>query len=158
MAAAPGRETHSRYPIDRATKGMATMERISRITLDRKETADRDREYGASSVGAREYQPKPAEAATVSFMLSGSRIPAAPANKKVPTMTENGTRRTSKPDVRSSRITSPCLPMSSPTRNRSRYKPKSITAEHHDKSLPDRKKPPDNIPRTTAATIHFVSV
>ena len=44
MAAAPGRATLSTKPTRRATRGMVRMEKTSRMTLDKKHTAETGRE------------------------------------------------------------------------------------------------------------------
>ena len=71
-------------------------------------------------MGAREYHPNPAEAAIASLTPMGRNSPTAPAASKVPTPTATGTSRTLSPAALISASMVPCLPMSMPTRNRSR--------------------------------------
>lgn len=91
--------------------------------LDRKAVADTVREYGASRVGAREYQPNPAAAATQSLGAQGQEQPYQGRHRKGARHNRRGTRRTRSPAARISRIRLPCRPISRPTRKRSRYSP-----------------------------------
>ena len=92
------------------------MENSSCMMLDRKAVADTVREYGASRVGAREYQPNPAAAATQSLGPRGRNSPTRAVTAKVPAITASGTRRTRSPAARISRIRLPCRPICPPLR------------------------------------------
>ena len=126
IAVAPAVDIDSKLPIDLAIRGIVRIARTSLKTLLRKATLPSSGLIFDNSIADREYQPRPEETARPSPIDIGRNKEPITPPKREPRIVDIGRSHIFLPYFFRLESTAELSPISIPTKNKSKQRPKSI--------------------------------